>query len=233
VRTATTHLHSDDNTNDDSTSKEHVKMTKLAGTVIRAKVVDCAELVCPRCGVDRHGDVVELERWGCLLGLPIVRLEQLDPMIECTDCGYRAGTCVLEIPTAAVLAVRLEAAMRSAVATMVRAADGPNGNDFDLTDEAVRVMDNAGYDYDPGCLADDLADTDDIETSARLRLLADDLTPHGKQGFLHRMIALALADGPISGNERRALERMGVALGMAPPHIIGVLGTASQPFQAA
>jgi len=208
-------------------------MSKLAGIVIRAKAVDHAELVCPRCGVDRHGEIVELQRWGCLFGVPIVRIEQLDPMIECTECGYRAGTCVLEIPTAAVLATRLEAAMRSAVATMVRAADGPNGNDFDLTDEVVRSMHNAGYHYDAGSLADDLANTDDIETSARLRLLLDDLTPHGKQGFLHRMIAIALADGPISANEHRALERMGVALGMARPHIIGVLGTASQPFQAA
>ena len=208
-------------------------MSKLAGTVIRAKVLDHVELVCPRCGVDRDGRVVDLERWGCLLGLPVLRLTQLGQMIECSQCGYRAGMCVLEIPTAAVLTARLEAAMRSAMATMVRAADDPSRNDFDLTDEVVRAMRSAGYTYDASVLAEDLAGTDDIETSARLRLLIDDLTPHGKQGFLHRMIAIALADGPLSANERRSLERMGGALGMARPHLIGVLGTASQPFQPA
>lgn len=205
-------------------------MSKLTSVVIRAKVRARIELVCPRCGVDRDGDVVDQQRWGCVLGLPVVRLATLDPMIECHECGYRAGMCVLDIPTAAVLADRLEAAMRSAMATMVRAADDPAGNDFDLTDEVVRMMTQMGYEYDADRLADDLAGTDDIETSARLRLLIDDLTPHGKQGFLHRMIAIALADGPISNNERRAIERMGGALGMARPHLIGVLGTASQPY---
>jgi hypothetical protein len=208
-------------------------MRKLAGTVIRAKALDHIELVCPRCGVDRDGSVVDLERWGCLLGVPVLRLTELDQMIECSQCGYRAGMCVLEIPTAAVLTARLEAAMRSAMATMVRAADEPSRNDFDLTDEVVRAMRSAGYAYDASLLAEDLAGTDDIETSARLRLLVDDLTPHGKQGILHRMIAIALADGPLSANERRSLERMGGALGMARPHLIGVLGTASQPFQPA
>jgi hypothetical protein len=214
-------------------AKESTHMSKLAGTVVRAEVLDHVELVCPRCGVDRDGSVVGLERWGCLLGLPVLRLTELDQMIECSQCGYRAGMCVLEIPTAAVLIARLESAMRSAMATMVRAADEPDRNDFDLTDEVVRAMRSAGYAYDASLLAEDLAGTDDIETSARLRLLVDDLTPHGKQGILHRMIAIALADGPLSANERRALERMGGALGMARPHLMGVLGTASQPFQRA
>jgi hypothetical protein len=208
-------------------------MSKLTSIVIRAKVRARTELVCPRCGVDRDGHVVDQQRWGCVLGLPLVRMARLDPMIECTECKYQAGMCVLEIPTAAVLAERLESAMRSAMATMVRAADGPTGHDLDLTDDVVRTMQQAGYEYDARMLADDIANTDDIETSARLRLLIDDLTPHGKQGFLHRMIAIALTDGPITTNERRAIERMGSALGMARPHLIGVIGTASQPFQPA
>jgi hypothetical protein len=208
-------------------------MSKLTSIVIRTKVRSRIELVCPRCGVDRNGDVVDQQRWGCVLGLPVVRLATLEPRIECTECRYQAGMCVLEIPTAAMLAERLESAMRSAIATMVRAADDPSGAAFDLTDEAVRTMQHAGYDYDAAMLAHDLANTDDIETSARLRLLIDDLTPHGKQGFLHRMIAIALTDGPITNNERRAIERMGGALGMARPHLIGVIGTASQPFQPA
>jgi hypothetical protein len=214
-------------------AEETTSMSKLTSIVIRAKVRSRIELVCPRCGVDRDGNVVDQQRWGCVLGVPVVRLATLDPMIECTECRYQAGMCVLEIPTAAVLAERLESAMRSAMATMVRAADDPNGDDYDLTDEAVRMMRQAGYVYDARMLADDLVATDDIETSARLRLLIDDLTPHGKQGFLHRMIALALTDGPISSNERRAIERMGSALGMARPHLIGVIGTASQPYQPA
>lgn len=207
----------------------HDKATVI-GVAVHAKVGESIGIVCPRCGVDRDGRMLELQRWGHVFGFRVLPLTKLAPMIQCVECGYRAGTCVLEIPTAAVLAQRLEAAMRSAMATMVRAAD--NG-DFDLTDDVLRTMEAAGYTYSAADLAADLVNTDDIETSARLHLLIDDLTPHGKQGFLHRMIAIALADGPFSTNERRALERMGVALGMAPPHIVGVLGTASQAIETA
>jgi tellurite resistance protein len=66
-----------------------------------------------------------------------------------------------------------------------------------------------------------------------LRPLVDELTPHGKQGFLHRMVAIALADGAFTRSEQQTLVDIGVALGMAAPHINGVLATAVTHYQAA
>jgi hypothetical protein len=47
------------------------------------------------------------------------------------------------------------------------------------------------------------------------------------------MTTLALADGGLTRREQEALVNIGVGLGMAAPHINGVLATAANQYQAA
>jgi len=204
------------------------------GVGVRAKRITEVEFVCPRCGVDRTGAVVEQQRWYHLVGVPVVPLATLDSAVHCDACGHRAGLSVLEVLTAAALTECLATAIRYAAAAMVKAsvADG-DGITMEMLDEIFDLMLVSGYQYDEVTLAADLTELDDTALAAALRPLVEELTPHGKQGFLHRMVAIALADGAMTRTEQITLVQIGVALGMAAPHINGVLASAVTHYQAA
>ena len=210
-----------------------VNRFKLHGVSVRAKRISQVEFVCPRCGIDRDGAVIEQQRWYHVLGVPVVPLATLDSAVHCDDCGHRAGLTVLEVLTASALTECLATAMRYATAAMVKAsiADG-DGITMEMLDEIFDLMLVSGYEYDEMTLAADLSDIDDTALTAALRPLVEELTPHGKQGFLHRMVAIALADGSLTRNEQITLVGIGVGLGMAAPHINGVLATAVTHYQA-
>ena len=207
---------------------------RMHGVGVRAKPINQVEFVCPRCGADRAGTVVEQQRWYHVLGVPCVPLAALDGAVDCDTCGHRASLSVLEVLTASALTDCLALAMRYAVASMVKAsvADG-DGITTEMLDEIFDLMIVSGYRYDELTLAADLSAIDDGVMTGALRPLVDELTPHGKQGFLHRMVAIALADGELTRTEQMTLVRIGVDLGMAAPHINGVLASAVTYSRAA
>ena len=207
---------------------------KLHGVGVRTKRISQVEFVCPRCGVDRNGAVIEQQRWYQIVGVPVVPLATLDSAVHCDECGHRAGLSVLEVLTASALTECLALAIRFATAAMVKAsiADG-DGVTMEMLDEIFDLMLVSGYEYDEVTLAADMTDVGATALTAALRPLVEELTPHGKQGFLHRMVAIALADGELTRTEQITLVQIGVALGMAAPHINGVLATAVTHYQAA
>src|SRR5690349_12291608 len=84
------------------------------GVGVRAKRIRQVEFVCPRCGVDRDGAIVEQQRWYHLAGVPVIPLATLDGAVHCNDCGHRAGLAVLDVLTANALTECLATAMRYA-----------------------------------------------------------------------------------------------------------------------
>ena len=191
---------------------------------VRHRTIQETPFVCPRCGLDRDGSVVEPQRWFTVLHLPLVPLATLEHVVACATCGHQAGLGVLEIPTGDVLAAYLDDAIRHAVATTLRTAEAVSDRHREA---AVAIVTADGRAYDTTQLAADLVGLDDIDTADRLRRLAPELTAHGKQAFLHRMAALARSDGPMSEAQQRALVDMGVALQMSAPHINGVIAVAT------
>ncbi len=205
-------------------------MNQVWGVKVRSRVVERTTFVCPRCGVDRDGSELVRQRWFTVLYVPLVPLAMLEPVIECGACGHQCDLGVLDIPTSDQLSRYLEDAMRRAVATVVRAA---GADDVATRTAAVAAMRSAGHDYDDVTLNDDVRMLAGDGAALSLRRLVDELTPHGKQSFLHRMAAVAQADGSLSADERRALVEIGVALGMPAPHINGVLAVATLELEAA
>jgi hypothetical protein len=202
-------------------------MVKMRKIDVRIKPVRPVQFVCPRCEIDSTGQVLDRQRWFRLCGLPVARLTSLDPRVECDSCGYQAGLGVLDIPTAAQLAEWLTAAMRASVAMVLRAGrrQGHTITD-DMTEQAIDVMVSAGHVYDGATLMHDLDTLLDEDADMCLTLLHNELSNHGKQGLLQRLVSIALADGRLNTAEQRALVGVGVSLGMAAPHINGVLATA-------
>src|SRR4029078_12503171 len=95
---------------------------KLHGVGVRAKRLSQVEFVCPRCGVDRVGAVIEQQRGSHVVGVPVAPLATLDSAVHCDECGHRSGLSVLEVLTSSALAECLEQAMRYATAAMVTAS---------------------------------------------------------------------------------------------------------------
>ena len=200
------------------------------GIEVRDRTIRQTEFVCPGCGLDRTGCEVEPQRWFAVAGLSLIPLATLPNEVVCDACGRRSDIGVLDVPTAAQLTRYLTEAVRSSVALVVRAGR-TNAFDFGISaavaETAISAMQSDGYQYGETQLHDDVARLDDDTARANLRRLTDELTPHGKQGFLHRMAAIARASGTISGRHQRSLVEIGVALGMPAPHINGVLAVAA------
>src|SRR3954447_10787145 len=87
---------------------------KLHGVGVRAKRISQVEFVCPLCGVDRVGAVIEQQRWCHVVGVPVVPLATLDSAVRCDECGYCSGLSALEVLTASALTECLQLAMRYA-----------------------------------------------------------------------------------------------------------------------
>ena len=93
---------------------------------MRTKRIRQVEFVCPRCGADRAGTVVEQQRWYHVLGVPCVPLATLDGAVDCNSCGHRLSLAVLDARTVSALTECLALGMRYAAASTVKAsvADG-------------------------------------------------------------------------------------------------------------
>lgn len=206
------------------------------GVEVHDRTVQQVEFVCPRCGLDRTGCEVQRQRWFSVAGLSLIPLATLPNDVVCDSCGQRCDVGVLEVPTTAQLAGYLTDAVRGSMAIVVRSGR-TNAFDFSITtavaEAAISAMQTDGYDYNETQLHDDVARLDDDTARSSLNRLTNELTPHGKQGFLHRMAAIASANGTVSVRQHRSLIEIGVALGMPAPHINGVLAVAALDYESA
>lgn len=192
---------------------------------VRHRTVRPVEFVCPRCGLDRTGTELTPGRWVRVFGAPILPLGEHSPVVACDDCGHESDLGVLEVPTTDQLAGLLDRATVAAMVSAIRSSEVSRTPDVIAHAEAA--LGDAGYEPDQVDLDAEVADLTIPEIRLHLRRLGRELTSHGKQGFLHRAAAVAMAGGALDPAARDALVSMGHDLGMAAPHINGVLAVAS------
>ena len=172
--------------------------------------------------MDRTGAETVATRWACVLRVPIVPLGEHDPQITCDGCGHSSDLGVLDVPTTAQLSNLLREATVAALVLAVRASE-PTARSS-ARSAAITALDEAGLASTIEGFDVDLDTLDDIEARLRLRRIGHELTPFGKQGFLHRVAAVGATSGTAA--TRDALVQIGCDLGMAAPHINGVLAVA-------
>lgn len=172
--------------------------------------------------MDRTGAETVATRWACVVGVPIVPLAEHDPEITCDECGHSSDLGVLEVPTTSQLATLLHEATVGALVLAVRTAD-PDST-VAARAAAVVALDDAGLSSARATFDDALGTLGEIESRLRLRRVGNELTAFGKQGFLHRVAAVGAASGTAAA--RDVLVQIGCDLGMAAPHINGVLAVA-------
>lgn len=197
---------------------------------VRHRFVRPVEFVCPRCGLDRTGAELVPARWARVFGIPVLPLGEHERVIECDDCGHESDLGVLDVPTTLQLVGILEQATVAALVLAVRASE--TGRREAVRSSAVDALVEVGYEAGQVDLSGTVDSLDDPEAHRRLRALGNELTTHGKQGFLHRIAAVAMTGMPRGATTREALVGIGCELGMAAPHINGVLAVANSRIDA-
>jgi hypothetical protein len=192
---------------------------------VRHRTSRNVEFVCPRCGLDRAGAEVVPGRWACLVGIPLIPLGEHDPLVVCDECGHTSDLGVLDVPTTTQLSALLRDATTGALVLAVRAAHGRHADQ--ARDAAMVALCVAGFEDDADRFDAELAELPAADAHRHLARIGPELTAHGKQGFLHRVVAVACGSEQMSAAQRDALARIGCDLGMAAPHINGVLAAAS------
>ncbi len=176
---------------------------------------------CPQDGGDRAYRKRQARKWFTFFWIPIIPLGVLGEFIECTSCGSTYDEAVLTLPTAAEMMDNLANAMRQAVVSLIT-ADG-------VVDEAEK---DAGFEvmqrftdttYTRADLNDDIKDLKHGDLARQLESVAGMLNDHGKESLIAGCLEIAAADGSIDESELEEVRRAGLALGMSPAHLRGVI----------
>lgn len=192
---------------------------------VRQRITRAVELVCPRCGLDRSGVEVVPVRWACAFGQPVVRLGAHESVVVCDACGHTSDLGILDVPTTAQLSTLLSEATCAALVLAVRATSGARA----ARESALTVLRETGFDVDDVSFDTQVHELTDDAAQQCLRRIGCELTAYGKQGFLRRVTTVVSTSEPITQQQRDTLVQIGCDLGMAAPHINGVLAVAAIP----
>jgi len=193
---------------------------------VRYKTLDEGTFSCPNEGGDRAFQRKEARRWFTLFWIPLIPLNVLGDLVECQSCGHTYDPRVLTQPTTAQMMDDLANAMRHAVVAVAVAHSEPNDS---VTAAALDVMQRySDTPYIDRDLKTDLKELPSGDLDAAFAGVADTLNGHGKEQLLTACLEVAVADGSLAVAELDVVRHIGVALGMSPAHIKGVVGTAEE-----
>jgi hypothetical protein len=180
---------------------------------------------CRRCGGDREYRHRAGRRWFTLLFLPVIPLTRTGEHVQCDPCRTRYVTDVLSQPTNAQMQAALPVGMRAAVSAMLRSGDPSSPVSRQRAIETVIRSGVPGY--DEAMLDADLTQPFDVIRPA-LNQVGVQLTIQAREWYLAGVIRIAMADRPLTENERHAALAIGADLGMTQAQVIGVVAMTEQ-----
>lgn len=180
---------------------------------------------CRKCGGDRQYRHRAGRRFFTLFFIPVIPLNKAGEHVQCMTCKTRYVTDVLSLPTAAQMQAALPAGMRAAATAMLQAGDRGSAA---ARQRAVAAIQGAGaHGYTEADLDSDAAQPAEATRSA-LGEVARQLTPDAREWFLAETVRVAMADGPLTEQERRVAEMIAMDLGMTQAQAVGVVTMAER-----
>lgn len=217
-------------------------MLALTGSRVCYRTIGHGVFHCERCGGDRPYRHRSGRRWAHLLGIPFARIGDTGEHLTCTECRTCYRIELLAVPTVEQMLIALLASTKAAVLAMLRAggAGSPAARCQGL--ELIRRAGAADY-HDGRLLAAlagpavgrDLPGTrDDAVPSLRpaVEAVAIQLEPQAREWFLGQVVAVGLADGPLSDAERAVARSIARYLGMTAARGRDVISLAEEAAQA-
>lgn len=180
---------------------------------------------CRVCGGDRAYRHRAGRRFITVFFIPLVPLTRIGEHVQCGACKTRYVTEVLRSPTAASMEAAIPAGVRALVSVMLRAG----GLDSILArNRAIEVVRGVGEgDFDESMLTEDLARTLESARAAVVRL-GTQLRSEAREWHLAGAVRVALANGPLTENERATAEMLAADLGLTPAQTLGVITLTQQ-----
>ena len=197
-------------------------MLIIFGFRINFRTTGTIEFFCPRCGGDRQGNQRSARRWFTIFWVPVIPLNQVGEVLECTTCHTRFEPAVAEQPTTASLQVILGNAVRVLTAMIVRTGDHRSPA---MRAAAVEDVVTVNAAYDDATLASDLVAVDPAQADQYVVPLAEGIQIAGKERLLSNLVRVALAGGTVTDDQRRVIDLAGRGLGLTAAHITGIVSS--------
>lgn len=194
----------------------------IFGFKVRFKTTGTIAFFCPRCGGDRHGNTRVARRWFTLMFLPVIPLNTVGEIVECTTCHGRFSPGVTAQPTTAALGQVLANAVRVLTALVVRSG---NASDPAMRAAAVADIRSAVGTYDEATLDSDMASIDPATAEQYVTPLTEGLAVAGKERLIADLTRVALAGGTVTANQRQVIDLVGRGVGLTPAHITGIVSS--------
>jgi hypothetical protein len=180
---------------------------------------------CRNCRGDRPYRHRSGRRFFTLFFIPVIPLNKTGEHVQCTTCKTRYVVSVLQAPTAAETQSSILHGTRAMVGLMLRTG---GMDDIAARKVAVEVVIAAGaQDYDDDKLTADLGLSMDAARQDITRL-GGQLRAETRERYLTEAIRVALADGPLTENERGTAEMIAADLGMTKAQALGVITMSGQ-----
>ena len=194
----------------------------IFGLRVRFSTTGTIAFFCPRCGGDRHGHTRVARRWFTLFFLPIIPLNKVGEIVECTTCKTRFPPSVTDQPTTAALGQVLADAVRVLTAMVVGAGDR---TDPVMRAAAVADVRAAVGQYDEATLDSDVDKVEVALTEQYVSPMASGLEVAGKERLVGDLTRVALAGGIVTPAQRNVIELVGRSLDLTPAHVTGIVAS--------
>lgn len=197
-------------------------MLIIFGFRINFRTIGTIEFFCPRCGGDRQGDRRTARRWFTIFWIPVIPLNHVGEVLECTTCHTRFEPAVADQPTTAGLQLILGNAVRVLTAMIVGAGDCDSAA---MRAAAVAEVQAVDADYDDATLGSDLGAVDPALAAQYVVPLAEGIQVAGKERLLSNLVRVALASGTVTPDQRSVIDLTGRGLGLTSAHITGIVSS--------
>jgi hypothetical protein len=178
---------------------------------------------CPRCGGDRDYRLKIGRRWFTLFFLPVIPLNEVARVVQCQTCKTRFDPAVLRVATAGQIGSAVPLIYRTFAVCVLRVGDSPAART-----RAIEVAVAAGAQpYGPAELDHDLATLPPRLDNRTYQVVAQ-FDVEARERIMLAAARVAVADGPISDDERKILTSVGEYLGLTPAAIHGTMSMVSE-----
>ncbi len=226
-------------------------MLALFGSRVWYRTIGTGVFHCERCGGDRPYRHRSGRRCAHLLGIPVAALGDTGEHLRCTECHTCYRVELLAVPTMEQMLLALQTATEAAVLAMlsagggasraarrrgilmIRAAGAPEFNDAGLTAAlAERGLAEDSSAEDGPSARSPRTSNPAVALRPAIEAFAIQLEMPAREWFLARIVAVGLADAPLSNAERAVAEDVARYLGMTTSQGEDVISLAEEAAQA-
>jgi hypothetical protein len=208
-------------------------MLILFGTRALKRRLGEGEFYCPSCQTDRSYVRFGYWRWFTLFFIPIFPMSGVrGDAVRCQTCNQAFQPAVLDLPQSGQFVTMLGDAFRQCALAVLKSGDlgAPAPRAVAVARIRSRTVDSSNF--TDASLDADATSVDPSRVGEYVAPVAPRMTPEMVEEFVTGCAMIALADGPMSNNERSTLDTLAASLGLSQVHLAGIVLAANARLEA-